>query len=80
MVTPGTPSMALSIASPCQCTLLGTGKSFVKATWTRSPAVARNAVPGIVVPYAQVDTTVPPRSISTSLEVSARVRTAPVVA
>lgn len=44
--TPGTPSMSLRIARPCQRTLVASGKSLWKSTMRRSPAAARKAVPG----------------------------------
>lgn len=62
VVTPGTPSMSLRIARPCQWTLVASGRSLWKSTMTRSPAVARNGVPGTESPNPHVCTTVPLRS------------------
>ena len=62
-VTPGTPSMSLRSAMPCQWTLVSSGSRLSTATRSRSPAVARISGPGTLSSYAQVDTVRPPRSI-----------------
>ena len=61
-VIPGTPSMSLRRATPCQCTLVSAGRRLSTATLSRSPAVVRSRGPGTESPYPQVSTTIPPRS------------------
>ena len=60
-VIPGTPSMALGGASPCQCTVVPSGSPFSTCTRSRSPARSRISGPG-TVPYPQVRAPVPARS------------------
>src|SRR6266508_691355 len=74
---PGTPSMSLRRATPCQCTVVSTGSWLIKSTRSRSPARARRSGPGRLSPYAQVRTVGPPRSRVTGRGVSRAVTSRP---
>jgi hypothetical protein len=45
--TPGTPSIAIGIRRPCQCTVVGSGRALEKWTMRRSPTRARISGPGM---------------------------------
>jgi len=63
-VSPGTPSIELTIAKPCQWIDVGSVKSFETLTSTMSPTRARTDFPGTPPDYAHVDATAPARSSS----------------
>src|SRR5262245_66389923 len=75
---PGTPSMSLRSATPCQCTLVEAGSRLSTSTRIRSPARARISGPGAASVYPQVRTSGPRRSGGTGRAVRVVVVTAPV--
>lgn len=77
-VSPGTPSMSLRRASPCQWSEVGCGRWLARVRASVSPAVTRISCPGSRSPYAhELTVCPPPRSSRDGVAVRAALRSGP---
>src|SRR5690242_8805749 len=76
-VRPGTPSMSQRMRTPCECSVVDTGRWLARLRSRMSPDLIRTSLPGSESPYAHDLTVRPPRSRVVSAAVSLNERTGP---